>query len=162
MKKAQSDKARSARSFSTDRSVVYKLLKLVNLIAKPFFARYGKQHSLLINEWRIIIALAMHPGLSVTEICDHTGMHIMNVSRAVRRLHRMGRVEREIDPNDRRRSLLRLSDQGEAIFAELAPSAFQREDVLLSALTPEEAETLRRLLDKLLTQVIVSNAGDSR
>lgn len=148
--------------FSMDRSVIYKLLKLVNLIAKPFFVRYGREHALFINEWRIIIALAFHPGLSMTEICEHTGLHIMNVSRAVRRLQRMGRVEREIDPVDRRRSVLRLSAEGEDIFATLAPAAFGREDILLSALTPAEADTLRRLLDKLLRQIAISNAGAPR
>lgn len=162
MTRLHSDRDGRILGFSMDRSVIYKLLKLVNLIAKPFFGRYGRKHSLFINEWRIIIALAFHPGLSVTEICEHTGMHIMNVSRAVRRLQRMGRVEREIDPADRRRSVLRLSAKGEDIFAELAPTAFLREDILLSALTPDEAMTLRRLLDKLLAQVIASNAAEPR
>ena len=142
-----------------DHTVVHHLLLLVNLIAKPFFDRHGKRYSLSLNEWRIIMALANHPGISVSRICDHTGMHVMNVSRGVRRLVRMGRVDRSVDEIDRRRSVLRLSDEGYALFRELAPIANTREEIIRGGLTEAEAETLVRLLRKLIDHFRADPSG---
>ena len=134
-------------------TLIFHLLLLVNLIAKPFFGRFDKRYGLSLNEWRIMMTLANQPGISISGICDRTGMHIMNASRGVRGLVRKGRVERSVDPADRRRSNLRLSDEGLAVFHEILPSAMEREELLRAGLSPGEADTFQRLLLKLIERV---------
>ena len=141
-------------------TLIYHLLLLVNLIAKPFFGRIDKRYGLSLNEWRIMMTLANQPGISISGICDRTGMHIMNVSRGVRSLARKGRVERNVDPADRRRTNLRLSEEGLAIFQEILPSAMKREELIRAGLSRDEAETFQRLLHKLIDHVRQNNAGD--
>ncbi len=141
-------------------TLVYHLLLLVNLIAKPFFGRIDKRYGLTLNEWRIVMTLANRPGTSISEICDHSGMHIMNVSRGVRRLIRKGRVLRSVDPADRRRSNLRLSDEGLTIFHEILPTAMEREELIRAGLSHDEADTFQHLLLKLIDHVRQGNAGD--
>ncbi|MCP5370840.1 MAG: winged helix-turn-helix transcriptional regulator [Hyphomicrobiales bacterium] len=147
-------------SLRTEASLVFPLLLAVNLITKPFFARHAKEHSLKLNEWRVMFLLAERPGLTASEICDLAGMLLMNVSRAVRRLERMGRVERTVDPHDQRRYLLRLTEDGREVFRRLAPSALQREAQLRDSLTEGEAETLIRLLDKVVAGMRAAPNGD--
>jgi len=136
-----------------DQDLVARLLRLVNLIAKPFFSEYASRYHLSISDWRVMLILAGNPEFSASDICEQTGMHPMNVSRSVAQLERLGRVKRHTDPQDRRRSHLRLTPGGRAIFHRIAPSAQAREQVLRRTLSARETVALRALLDKLIARV---------
>lgn len=144
-----------------ERTFSHRLMRLVNLIAKPFFARYAEATDLSINEWRVLMLLAAHPGLTASDLAERSGMLLMNVSRAVRRLARMRRVQRRRDPADARRALLRLTARGEAIFARIAPHARRSEESVRGRLSAAEAAELSRLLDKLLAG-LQSRRGNGR
>lgn len=141
-------------------ALVHRLLRLVNLLAKPFQERFGTRYQLSLAEWRIMMALAAHPGATATELSDWTGLHVMNVSRSVGRLARMNRVLRETDREDRRRSLLRLSRSGEALYRRIAPSAQAREDIVRSVLSDREAASFRRMLDRLIEHLRHESPAD--
>jgi DNA-binding MarR family transcriptional regulator len=138
-----------------DHDLVARLLRLVNLIAKPFFSEHASRHHLSINDWRVMMALAVRPGVAASDICGQTGMQPMNVSRSVARLERLARVKRYIDPQDRRRSLLRLTPGGRAVFRSIAPSAQAREEEVQRTLSRRETAVLRALLDKLIARISV-------
>lgn len=143
-----------------DRALIYRLLRLVNLLAKPFHERFGRRYDLSLAEWRVMMALAARPGTTATEISDWSGLHVMNVSRSVARLVRQGRVLREVDPTDRRRALLRLSRRGEALFGIIAPSAQAREDMVRAVLGEGDAASLRVMIDRLIEHLRTEPAGD--
>jgi DNA-binding MarR family transcriptional regulator len=145
-----------------DQDLVSRLLRLVNLIAKPFFSEYASRYHLSINDWRVMMALARGPVLAASDICEHTGMHPMNVSRSVAHLERAGRVKRCTDPNDQRRSLLRLTRSGREVFRNIAPGAQAREEVVRRALSAREAVVLRALLDRMIARVGAETTGVSR
>lgn len=135
---------------SPEATYSHRMMRLINLIAKPFFARHAEQNDLSINEWRIVMLLAAHPESSASELAARSGMILMNVSRGVRRLVRMGRVARKGDPGDGRRVLLMLTARGRALYGRIAPNAWRSEQEVRALLSPREAAELSRLLDKLL------------
>jgi DNA-binding MarR family transcriptional regulator len=89
------------------------------------------------------------PGLSASEVVERTAMDKVAVSRAVDRLVRSGRLLRETDGDDRRRSLLRLSPAGRAVYAEVVPAALALERRLLESLSATDREQLDELLGRL-------------
>lgn len=145
--------AKITKSMLDDRALIYRLLRLVNLLSRPFQERFGTRYDLSLTEWRVMMALAARPGTTATEISDWSGLHVMNVSRSVARLVRQGRVLRAVDPADRRRSLLRLSRRGQALFALIAPSAQAREDMVRAVLSDSEAAALRTMIDRLIAHL---------
>ena len=145
-----------------DQDLVARLLRLVNLIAKPFFGEYASRYHLSINDWRVMMALAGNPALAASDICEQTGMHPMNVSRSVAHLERLGRMKRHADPDDRRRSQLRLTRNGREVFRSIAPSAQAREELVRGALSAREAALLRAMLDRLIERVGAEATGASR
>ena len=142
-----------------DHDLVARLLRLVNLIAKPFFSTYASRYHLSINDWRTMLVLAAQSDLAASDICERTGMHPMNVSRSVAHLERLGRVRRHADARDRRRTLLRLTPGGRAVFRRIAPSAQAREEIVRRTLTRREAVVLRALLDKLIARIGADSAA---
>lgn len=61
-----------------------------------------------------------------------------------------GLVRRERDPGDRRRHIVRLTEQGSREFSTAQRNRESLEDEVLVALSPEERETLHQLLAKAL------------
>jgi len=132
---------------------VYRVLLLGNLIGQPFFGRFGKRYSMTLNEWRIMTVLSANPGISVSGICELSGLHIMNVSRGVKGLERQGRVIKKVDPSDRRRTILELSEDGMAVFRAIAPQGLEWTDTVCDVLSEKETKAFDRMLTKMIDHV---------
>ena len=103
--------------------VFLKLVRVVNLTARPFQQRVGRAHQLTLNEWRTMALLGSRPGLTATQLAELTGLDKMAVSRALAGLQRAKRLHRHEDPTDQRRSRLYLSSAGKAVHAAVALQA---------------------------------------
>lgn len=132
-----------------DSSLFFKLARLVNLTARPFLETLSRTHQLSLNEWRVMVVLASHPGCAAHEVAEATGLDKMSVSRALAALARRARVRREPDPADARRTLLRLSAAGQRLFEAIAPAAVHREAQLFAGIGEADQATLARLVDQL-------------
>ncbi|KGO99334.1 MarR family winged helix-turn-helix transcriptional regulator [Novilysobacter defluvii] len=132
-----------------DHFLPYRLSVLSNRLSTAIARIYAERLDLGITEWRVMAVLGLHPGLSAGEVAQRTAMDKVAVSRAVARLVEAGRVERGMDPEDRRRSVLHLSPVGQQIYAEVAPLALEFEQRLFGHLGPREREALFALLDRL-------------
>jgi DNA-binding MarR family transcriptional regulator len=130
----------------------YRLSILSNTISQAIADDYQSRHDISMTEWRVMAVLARYAGLSAREVAERTAMDKVAVSRALARLVEAGRVDRAVHDNDKRRSVLNLSDAGWAIHDEVAPMARAREREVLAKLDAEERIWLTRILDKLLEQ----------
>lgn len=128
-------------------SFAFRINVLGSLISRPFHAAHGKAENLTLPEWRVLQVLDAHPDQSYGELGDRTGLHKMQVSRAVERALRLGRVECLSDPEDGRRKIVRLTDDGRALCQRSYPGTLAREQALVAPLSAEQ----RRQLDALLT-----------
>jgi DNA-binding MarR family transcriptional regulator len=111
---------------------------------------YEKRFGVSIPEWRVIAILGRFPGLSAVEVADRTLMDKVAVSRAVTKLIKNGRIDREFADADRRRSILNLSEQGRQVHNEIAPLALQFEQELLQDISDEDFQVFNRVLEQLL------------
>jgi DNA-binding MarR family transcriptional regulator len=86
-------------------------------------------------------------------LMDALGLTSGTVSLRLDRLVKRGVVIREPDPNDRRGSVIRLSEDGLRLFDVLAPEHLANEELMLSALTEQDRTTLAELLRHLLVSL---------
>lgn len=142
----------SRRTQLSPAMVGFRLLKLTNLLSRPFFGRFAKQHALTLTEWRTIVVLASQPGSAAQDISAATGLHPMNISRALAGLRKAGRIEEARDPQNHRRVLLWLTAAGQKTFREIAPHSEKQAEQLLDSLTQAELEALGRIVDKLVSR----------
>jgi DNA-binding MarR family transcriptional regulator len=137
----------------SQQTVWYRLMKLTNLINRPFFSRFAKRYHLTINDARVLVTLASMPEAASHELCDATGMHPMNVSRSVATLRRQGRIAERRDPDNRRRKMLRLTPKGWAVCEAFTPDIKNMADFLFSSMSPLEVEFLSKLVDLLICKL---------
>lgn len=134
-------------------SLFFKLVRVVNLTARPFQQQVGQAHQLKLNEWRVMAVLGQQPGSTATRIVEQTGLDKMSVSRALGGLKRARRLQAHEDPTDQRRSRLYLTEAGKALFAIVSEQARQREARLFSGIDAQERAQLGATLDKLIVAV---------
>jgi DNA-binding MarR family transcriptional regulator len=111
---------------------------------------YEKRFGVSIPEWRVIAVLGRYPGLSAVEVADRTLMDKVAVSRAVTKLIKNGRIDRQFADADRRRSILNLSEEGQKVHNEIAPLALEFERQLVQDISEQDYETFNSTLEKLL------------
>jgi DNA-binding MarR family transcriptional regulator len=144
-----------------DDSIFFRLVRVVNLTARPFSGVIGKAHRLTLNEWRVLLVLANHPGAAASEVAGLTGLDKMSVSRALAALLRRGRVLRRVDPLDKRRLLLRLSAEGERLYQRIGAPAKERERTLFSGIGADEQQRLGHTLDRLIENLLEADAASA-
>jgi len=132
-----------------ERFVPYQLSVLSNVVSQEIAQAYGERFGLAVTEWRIIAVLGRFPGLSAMGVAERSAMDKVAVSRAVASLLERGLLHREVHGDDRRRSVLELSEPGQAVYAQVAPLALAYERDLLSPLSEDERMQFSRMLDKL-------------
>ncbi len=127
----------------------YRLSILSNTISQTIADDYQRRYDISMTEWRVMAVLARFHGLSAREVAERTAMDKVAVSRALARLVEAGRVDRAVHDNDKRRSVLSLTEAGWTMHDEVAPMARAREREVLARLDAEEQVWLNRILDKL-------------
>jgi len=130
----------------------YRLAILSHTVSSLIARVYDKRFGLTIPEWRVIAIVGRFPGLSAVEVADRTMLDKVAVSRAVTKLIKAGRIDREFADADRRRSILTLSEDGRKVHDEVAPLAMAMEDDLLHGLADDEIAVLNTVIERLLVR----------
>ncbi len=130
----------------------YRLSVLSHTVSTNIARVYDKRFDLSIPEWRVIAILGRFPGLSAVEVAERTMMDKVAVSRAVTKLIKNGRIDREFADADRRRSILNLSEKGRQVHDEIAPLALKFERDLLQGLSDDEIRDFNVVMERLLAK----------
>lgn len=130
----------------------YRLAVLSNTVSTTVARAYDKRFSVSIPEWRVIAVLGRFPGLSAVEVAERTLMDKVAVSRAVTKLIKNGRIDRQFADADKRRSILNLSEDGKRLHDEIAELALQFERDLLQGFRDEDIENLNSIMERLLAR----------
>lgn len=143
------ESGKSVDDFDLNKFLPYRLSALTNRISHAFAQLYSERFDLTVPEWRVLAVLGQEAGLSADQVCARTEMDKVSVSRAVARLLEKGHLAREFARADRRRSELKLSARGRAVYRRIIPLGRVYEASLTAGLTPAERKALVNLLEKL-------------
>lgn len=107
-----------------------------------------------------LIALSEADGLRQSEVADQLGVEPPTVTKTVRKLEKMGHVERREDPEDARAQQVSLTSQGEDLIEEIELVWTETEEPMLDGFTMEERLLLRRMLLKLQENLSEMNSAE--
>ncbi|UUZ81554.1 MarR family transcriptional regulator [Paenibacillus sp. P26] len=112
-----------------------------------------RSETVTLVQYKILEYLAIRQPLTLSQISDCLHMSMPNTSRELRKLIEKKLCVKVADSEDRRKQLIRLSEQGEAMMHE----AFQRIEARFSrrieALSDEELKDVERALELLHSKV---------
>lgn len=118
-----------------------------------------KCHFAMLETLSTLIAKHGHEGtIYVSQLAEASRQAMPVISRGLRTLEQDGLIERITDPNDRRKTLVHVTEKGLASSrqCELALSGYF--DRVARRLTPQQLTQLQELKDVLLDAVMAENA----
>lgn len=127
----------------------YQLTQLQVKVSDNIADIYTGQFDLSRQEWRVLASLGNGESLSAKQIGKQTNLEKMPASRAITKMQIQGLLVKNTDKNDKRSSLLKLTEQGLSIYRQLVPKVLLREQELLAALSTQEQKQLTDIMQKL-------------
>ena len=127
----------------------YRLTKLTGIISRTLAEQYSDRFDLTIHEWRIVAIIGEQPGLTARKVGELASLDKVNISRAIDRLEKSGRIRRQVMAQDRRSFALHITKSGQEILELIIPLALEFEQKLLQSLNDTERECLTNILGKL-------------
>lgn len=140
---------RHRRARVASRSPLPRLAALAALLRGAEVRLHSRRFGLDAVEWRVLAVLSDGAAASLVTAGARAAVEKGRAARAGQALARRGLVERTHDPFDARRTVLRLTTKGRALYRRAALAARARDRRLLAALSPTEQRELERLLGKL-------------
>lgn len=135
---------RDFRDFPT-----YRIMRLHQALTAQAIAILNSQSSLNQAEWRILSTIASGAASAAREVANYSNIDPGMISRTLRDLEHEGLVMTSRSQSDRRVLEISLTRKGHALYEKILPAMQARQERLLTALNPEECESLFRILSKL-------------
>lgn len=117
-------------------------------LTRAFSARLG-DNALKPGGFSALALISANPGLSQQMLSVELGQDKATVVALLDELETRGWAVRRREPADRRRHHLHVTPAGAEMLGRMAKEATANERLVVAALSPQEAETLMRLLDKV-------------
>jgi len=110
------------------------------------------KHGVSTAQIGVLRQLANQPGLSGAELARRLLITPQGVQLALKALEQGGLVQRKPDPEHARILQAYLTDHGRDVAAAVVSDAIAAHDAVFGVLTPEEQQTLRELLARVVEQ----------
>ena len=125
------------------------LLSFLGERSRRNFIQLLEPHGFHPREFGLLTVLGERPGITQQELAALAHVDPSSMVALVDSFEKRGLAERRVDPGDRRRRALYLTDSGREQIRVLRGEAQKAAKSFLDRLSDEEAATLNRLLKKL-------------
>lgn len=135
-----------AAEFSTAARLSY----ITSAIIVASYDQIKRDFGIIRAEYMLLLCLSHFPVLSAKDVAKMTRRPRNSISRAVHRMLAVGYIKRAPDPDDGRQASLSITPAGRELHERIAAVLVEREQEVLSPLSPKEHNTLNALLTKLV------------
>jgi len=107
-------------------------------------------YKITIDQWLIIKAILENPGISQQELGEKVFKDNASVTRIIELLVKSDYLEREVNQNDRRKSNLKVTDEGKSIIDKVQTLVLENRKTALTGISFEDLEIMNRTLKTII------------
>ena len=141
---------RNAKPVDLDRLPGHYIRRLQQ-IAVAIFLQETEAFGVTPVQFAALQAVHNTPGVDQRTLARTIGFDTSTTAGVIDRLEARGLLQRNASPEDRRVRLLTLTDEGEALLAQVVPAMQRAQLRMLDPLSPAERTEFMRLLHRLVT-----------
>jgi DNA-binding MarR family transcriptional regulator len=130
------------------------LLARANYLVSESFNEQLRDHGLSATEWRVLAALSDHDGVKMTELAELVLFKQPTLTKAIDRMEMAQLVQRRTPDEDRRRTLVFLTERGRRVAAPLVQRARQHDTAVSRGLGAAAARELKAALSHLIDRLV--------
>lgn len=126
------------------------LIRRAQQIAVAEFARHVAEHDVTPVQFAFMNAMLETPGVDQITLANRVAFDAATSGSVIGRLEAKGWVQRQADPQDRRRKLLYATQDGVAALEAMNAAVARAQQAILAPLSAAERQQLMRLLASLV------------
>lgn len=107
-----------------------------------------------IDQWLVIKAILENPDITQQELGEKVFKDNASVTRIIALLVKSGYLERDVNPADRRKTVLSVTKNGQHVIAQVQNLVIQNRQVALGGIAQDELEILNKAL-----KIIIRNCS---
>ena len=107
-------------------------------------------YKITIDQWLIIKAILENPGISQQELGEKVFKDNASVTRIIELLVKSEYLEREVNQNDRRKSNLKVTNEGKSIIDKVQTLVLENRKTALTGISFEDLEIMNRTLKTII------------
>ncbi|CAM3316560.1 HTH marR-type domain-containing protein [Flavobacterium longum] len=107
--------------------------------------------TITIDQWLVIKAILENPDITQQELAEKVFKDNASVTRIIALLVKSGYLERDLNPDDRRKTVLNVTVEGREVIAKVQTLVLQNRQVALNGIAQDELEILNKTL-KIITE----------
>ena len=135
-----------------DRSLPMALMRAREAVMKNFTPSL-RENNMSPQQWRVIRALNEQEGLDISELAERCFLLMPSLSRIIQNLEKRDLINRVQSKKDNRRSVITLTNDGQAVFRNIAPKSVDRYNHITERFGYGKLELLYELLDELIEKL---------
>jgi len=111
-------------------------------------------------QFAVLHTLAQQPGIDQRTLAHKVSFDTSTIGGVIDRLEARGLLTRSHSPEDRRVRLLHLTDEGEALLAEVTPSMQRTQERILAPLSSAERKDFMRMMNAVIQHHVETGEAD--
>ncbi|PRB43445.1 MarR family transcriptional regulator [Arthrobacter sp. MYb23] len=131
-------------------ALCFNLIRAANRMTTDMEVSVHRPMGISFAGYRLLFTIKSVGQVNPNELARLSSVSTASIASLLNTLEKSGLVTREPDPEDKRKTVVQLSAEGEQLLAELFQINNQREQAWADGLTETEASILAQLLRKLL------------
>ncbi len=146
------------KEHTIEEKLFHQLMRLERMMKRPEPSErrinhgFGSRRPPLAREQILFMISNFEGGVHQKDLLENAHINASSMSEFISKLEEDGYLKREIDPQDKRATLLSLSELGKARINELQDERSDRLNKMFAKLNSEEKEQLSALLEKILPE----------
>jgi len=142
---AESSPSASERTDRSPASILY-VVKQLELVVRARLEAVLRPSGVTALQYTALTVLERRPMMSASDLARASFVRAQSTADLVAALTRRGLIERSVDPTNRRRLLISLTDAGRAFLAAYDPLVAELEEQMLHELDETERAEFRRFI----------------
>jgi len=134
--------------------LLYKAGLRMRLHLQHVFKKNG--YSITIDHWSVIRVLYEKGGLSQIELANILEKNKANITRILDVMQKRGLIIRKVDPDDRRRHIVFLTDKATEMAKKLFPLVLSVKETSRRNLSAKEIEKLKETLNRIYYNITIT------
>lgn len=107
-------------------------------------------YKITIDQWLTIKAILENPGITQQELAEKIFKDNASVTRIIEILVQSGFLQRQINPADRRKTILNVTEEGLSIIRNVQHLVLENRQVALADIASSDIETTNNVLQKII------------
>lgn len=126
-----------------------RMIYKTSLDLRNYAERLLSPYDLTVEQFHLLNNISPTTGISQNRLCSSVGKKPANITRILDRLEKKSWISRQPNPDDRRSSLVFLTDEGERVIRQVSSKFESYSSWFIEGISHEEELIFRRVLEKI-------------